>query len=282
MCGLELQLGAAGGQEGCGAAPTPGRPGAGDGRDVGIKVVKSRIHLKPDTSHMAFLRLDDDTLTTLVGYQWPENLTKLHLGTNQIKSLEGLPQSLTWLWLGTNQIISLKGLPAGLTHLYLEENQIKSLEGLPQSLTDLYLGTNQIISLEGVPTSLRMLDLDTNQIKSLAGLPPSLTTLDLGTNPIVSLDGLPVGLTHLWPRNNKIATVQLLTFAYCGALQFVSYTIHGLDQELRRAVRVPLNERPARVVIVVLSSSSIPRVGLRAAVRRLNRADLVREMAGML
>ncbi len=53
-------------------------------------------------------------------------------------------------------------------------------------------------------------------------------------------------------------------------------------QELRRAVQVPLKKRPARVVLVVLSSSSVPRVGLKAAVRRLHRADLVREMAGML
>ncbi len=37
-----------------------------------------------------------------------------------------------------------------------------------------------------------------------------------------------------------------------------------------------------RLVCVVLSSSSVPRVGKRAAVRRLHRADLVREMAGML
>ncbi len=39
---------------------------------------------------------------------------------------------------------------------------------------------------------------------------------------------------------------------------------------------------PELMVSVVLSSSSVPRVGKRAAVRRLNRADLVREMAGML
>ncbi len=38
----------------------------------------------------------------------------------------------------------------------------------------------------------------------------------------------------------------------------------------------------AHKVYVVLSSSSIPRLGKRAAVRRLHRDDLVREMAGML
>ncbi len=40
--------------------------------------------------------------------------------------------------------------------------------------------------------------------------------------------------------------------------------------------------RVVPVVSVVLSASSVPRVGKRAAVRRLHRADLVREMAGML
>ncbi len=39
---------------------------------------------------------------------------------------------------------------------------------------------------------------------------------------------------------------------------------------------------PIHTIQVVLSASSVPRVGKRAAVRRLHRADLVREMAGML
>ncbi len=51
---------------------------------------------------------------------------------------------------------------------------------------------------------------------------------------------------------------------------------------LNAALSVPPHKRPARVVCVVLSSSSVPRVGKRAAVRRLHRAFLVREMAGML
>ncbi len=225
------------------------------------------------------LRLVDGTLKTLVGYVWPEDLTELDLGTNQIKSLEGLPQSLTLLDLGTNQIVSLKGLPASLTELHLEENQIVSLEGLPQSLTILWLGVNQIISLEGLPQSLTLLHLGRNKIISLEGLPASLTHLWLGTNQFISLKGLPQSLIQLSLGKNQIVTEHALTLAYCCVLLFISGSD---DQELKRAVQVPLNKRPARVVLVVLSSSSVPRVGTRSAVRRLNRSDLVREMAGML
>ncbi len=226
--------------------------------------------------------LTDNTLTTLVDYPWQEDLTELDLGTNQIISLEGLPAKLTWLILGTNRIETLDGLPQSLRRLDLGKNQIISLEGLPQSLEYLYLGVNKIVSLEGLPQSLIWLDLGKNQIVSLEGLPQSLINLWLGTNRIVSLEGLPAGLTHLWLGENQIATEQLLALAYCSVLQHIHSFVNGPDQELKRALHVPLNKRPARVVLVVLSSSSVPRVGMKAAVRRLHRADLVREMAEML
>ncbi len=53
---------------------------------------------------------------------------------------------------------------------------------------------------------------------------------------------------------------------------------------LEEAAFIPYRSKDetTRVMCVVLSASSVPRVGKGAAVRRLHRADLVREMAGML
>ncbi len=101
---------------------------------------------------------------------------------------------------------------------------------------------------------------------------------------------LPLGVTDIDFGDYRITTKgldTLRTAAYCDVLQSIVIAVneHALLKEideLGQAIRVPPNERPARVVLMVLSSSSVPRVGLKAAVRRLHRADLVREMAGIL
>ncbi len=126
-------------------------------------------------------------------------------------------------------------------------------------------------------------------IKSLKGLPLSLGRLSLNNCSITSFEGFPLdlrslSLSHL---SQPVDLAPVLAAAYCGALQWFDYPSRHPQmaedcKELLRAVSVPLNKRPARVVSVVLSASSVPRVGMRAAVRRLHRADLVREMAGML
>ncbi len=127
------------------------------------------------------------------------------------------------------------------------------------------------------------------KITSLMNAPPGATELDLNSHPFDSLVDLPLGVTHLKLDKHRISKLDvdtLLTAAYCDAMQTIEMTWHeelmSKCSELLRAVKIPVNKRPARTVCVVLSSSSVPRVGKRAAVRRLNRADLVREMAEML
>ncbi len=227
-------------------------------------------------------RLAKCDLVSLEGHKWPRGLTRLDLGENKIDSLEGIPPDLTKLFLGNNQLRTLKGIPPSVTVMNLGTNQITTLEGLPSGLLELHMGTNRIASWEG--------------------LPPCLNHLNLGWNKFpATWPDLPKSLEHSCAEYNAIDDHiydQLLTIAYCGALCSISSgrrqvnsfelertrlaTGPALRYELTLAMRVPLNKRPARVVIVVLSSSSVPRVGKRAAVRRLNRADLVREMAGML
>ncbi len=206
--------------------------------------------------------------TSLEGVTWPPNTTKLTLSRNQIASLEGVvwPPDMTYLNLGENQIASLEGVawPPGMTHLALGLNEITSLKGLPASLTSLYMGSNPIATLEHLPADLKRLELDQCPITS-GRLPARLELLCM-----------------TWDRPPSCIVAQALTAAYCEVLRYTSLATTDGYGELNLAVQVPLNKRPARVVLVVLSSSSVPRVGLKAAVRRLHRADLVREMAGML
>ncbi len=194
-------------------------------------------------------------------------MTSLELSDNTFSAIPLIPEYVTSLDLGSNAIATLDGLPVGLKELAMDDVLITRLEGLPMGLEELYINSTPITSLIGIPPGLKSLFLCKTAIASLEGLPLSVERVE------IYQDG-PFDITPLF-----IA-------AYCGVLQ--SAYVQRLagqgeaGRELQRAVCVPLNKRPARVVIVVLSSSSVPRVGTRAAVRRLHRAFLVREMAGML
>ncbi len=149
-----------------------------------------------------------------------------------------------------------------------------------------------VTSLEDYAWPLGMTEVVVHDIaiKSLKGIPRGLHSLSLSRCSITTLEGIPQDLGRLVLAEllQPVDLTPVLTAAYCGTLQGFYYhpPIHPQSEndchELQRAMDVPLRNRPARVVLIVLSSSSVPRVGTRAAVRRLNRADLVREMAGML
>ncbi len=187
------------------------------------------------------------TAIVLESYSWNRALKVLHLANNSFATLKGLPPGIEALHLMTCTITSFVGLPASLKYLNICDSQVTSLEGLPAGLERLCLRYTRIYSL---PT-----------------LPIRLINLDLGDNITATFDLAPVFAA---------TNCGELSIFYAVATRTESY------QALQRASCVPLNERPARVVLVVLSSSSVPRVGTRSAVRRLNRSDLVREMAGML
>ncbi len=170
----------------------------------------------------------------------------------------------------------------------------------PPDVQGLDLDCNLFTSLQGLPTSLVYLRLGQNKIASLQGIPSGVKELHLGENENISLHGLPLGLEWLQVCDtvdyHKVMAMDMepvITVALCGALQYVGfgeclrqdiYTLNAIPSliVLAQVIQIPPHKRPARVVLVVLSSSSVPRVGQKAAVRRLHRADLVREMAGML
>ncbi len=245
----------------------------------------------------------------------PLSVTYLDLGCNRITSLEHIPLSVTDLDLGRNRITSLEHIPLSVTSLKLGRNLITSLEHIPLSVTDLHLGQSPLHSLRHIPQNLMRLYLGTTPITSLEHLPQGLKYLNLGESYFLHrLEHLPQRLIHLclhWCEIDNIHEVILprsLTHLYLGrpVLNDVAFLLRAAQvgclqevfnkeaskitkealKELRVLLKVPLKVRPRRLVqrvaIVVLSSSSIPRVGTRAAVRRLHRAFLVREMAGMM
>ncbi len=247
------------------------------------------------------LHLGINKITSLKGL--PPGVANLDLGSNQIETLEYLPVGITTLDLGHNQFTSLEQIwPPGLKILRLGSNPVTSFKGLPTGLDALFLDSTEM-ALECLPMGMGQLWMGKGPYASLKGLPADLKALTLQPEVIASLVHLPAGLHAISLFMSGYPTYDfapLLTAAYCdvlcregcvldiglcGAIDipgFERFSASAFMIELERAVAVPVNKRPARVVLVVLSSSSVPRVGARAAVRRLHRADLVQEMAGML
>ncbi len=183
------------------------------------------------------------------------NMIKLTYVKRVLDSMEGpWPPGLTHLELGASTCASINGLPASLTHLVIGSSTFTSFKGLPASLTHLIMiGSNRLASFEHLPAGLRHFEIHAH--------------FHLDRHNMRSLDLAPLRAATLW-----------------GMLEYANLNVMaGEAQEvLWRALRTPAHKRPARVVCVVLSASSVPRVGKRAAVRRLHRGHLVREMAGML
>ncbi len=75
--------------------------------------------------------------------------------------------------------------------------------------------------------------------------------------------------------NTQVVRRDLENTTYEGRSSYLRLLLTFVEQHVAR-------RSASLIVCIVLSSSSIPRVGMRAAVRRLHRTDLVREMAGML
>ncbi len=107
-------------------------------------------------------------------------------------------------------------------------------------------------------------------------MPKSLQYPVLAGNLIVRLEHPPTSLTYLatpiiYVSDHDHRGIYARVVAICSFLW-----------ALAEAPIVMTKVHPIGAVCVVLSASSVPRVGRKAAVRRLHRADLVREMAGML
>eukprot|EP00879_Flechtneria_rotunda_P006795 GHRR01007139.1.p1 GENE.GHRR01007139.1~~GHRR01007139.1.p1 ORF type:complete len:329 (+),score=64.68 GHRR01007139.1:206-1192(+) len=150
-------------------------------------------------------------------------LTLLELGSNRIRTMEGLESQaqLVELWLGRNRISSIVNLGhmTTLRRLSLQSNRLEHMSGLSlcTSLVELYLSHNGIWSLDSEMTqlkALRVLDVSNNRISKIENL-QGLTQLEdlwLNDNRIPSLDGLEEALqdqreslTTIYLENNPAA-----------------------------------------------------------------------------
>lgn len=180
---------------------------------------------------LQYLVLVGNTITTLERDSFPRTMRNIHLGSNQLRQLNGTLRELLdlhWLFLDFNQLTTLDGeLPErGLEQLALVFVANNRLERLPAELRlcprleTMLASNNSIVSLDGIfsrARRLQLLELGNNKIKALAEddflEAENMELLHLGHNEIESLN-LALqnarALVHLNLTHNKLAEFSLL------------------------------------------------------------------------
>ena len=200
------------------------------GKDVGTDITQAEM------ASLESLESVESGIRNLTGLEFATNLTKLHLGLNEISDLSLLKDltNLIELDLHRNKRISdvspLKNLN-NLKHLSLRGNAISDLSPLKDltTLTYLHIGYNQISDLsplKELPT-LTFLNLDDNRISDLSPLKdlPNLTELHLDDNNISDMTPLKdlTTLTFLNINDNKVSDLSPLT----NLTNLTSINLHG-------------------------------------------------------
>ena len=189
-----------------------------------------------DMASLESLESVQSGIRNLTGLEFATNLTKLHLGLNEISDLSPLKDltNLIELDLHRNQRISdvspLKNL-TNLRHLSLRGNRISDMSPLKDlpNLTFLHIGYNNISDLSPLIdlTTLTFLNLDDNRISDLSPLKdlPNLTELHLDDNNISDMTPLKdlTTLTFLNINDNKISDLSPLT----NLTNLTSINLHG-------------------------------------------------------
>ncbi|KAK9843064.1 hypothetical protein WJX74_006452 [Apatococcus lobatus] len=217
--------------------------------------------VSPDICHLS---LQMNQLTSLTGLSSMSSLRILHVGHNQLKSLNGLPLRTSSVDACCNQIERL--MPAvqtccAITKLHLSNNQLSSLQGLAtcSSLQHLDVSGNRLRSLAGLGSCslLQNLAADGNMLEAFPSqqhLPTALlVSLSLKANRISVLPSLP-WLPHLQELNlqdNEVICVQpMLSCAQLTALDLSFNAIADLDSiaaisPCTRLRSLSLNDNPA-------------------------------------
>ncbi|KAK9867280.1 hypothetical protein WJX84_005512 [Apatococcus fuscideae] len=148
--------------------------------------------------HLVHLSANQNRLSHVSGLSdVSPDICHLSLQMNQLTSLTGLSSmsSLRILHVGHNQLKSLNGLPLRTSSVDACCNQIERLMPAVQTccaITKLHLSNNQLSSLQGLATcsSLQHLDVSGNRL-SIAAISPCtrLRSLSLNDNPATELPG---------------------------------------------------------------------------------------------
>ncbi|MDE0327048.1 MAG: leucine-rich repeat domain-containing protein [Candidatus Poribacteria bacterium] len=202
------------------------------GKDVSADITQVEL------ANLESLEAIGSGIRNLTGLEFATNLTKLHLGLNEISDLSPLKglKNLIELDLHRNRKISdvspLKNL-TNLRHLSLRGNIISDLSPLKDlaTLTFLHIGYNNISDLSALKdlTTLTFLNLDDNRISDLSPLKdlPNLTELHLDDNNISDTTPLKdlTTLTFLNINDNRISDLSPLT----NLTDLTSINLHGND-----------------------------------------------------
>ena len=200
------------------------------GKDVGTDITQVELE------NLESVEAVGSSIRNLTGLEFATNLTKLHLGLNEISDLAPLKNltNLIELDLHRNKRISdvspLKNL-TNLRHLSLRGNIISDMSPLKDlaTLTFLHIGYNNISDLSPLKdlTTLTFLNLDDNRISDLSPLKdlPNLTELHLDDNNISDMTPLKdlTTLTFLNINDNRISDLSPLT----NLTNLTSLNLHG-------------------------------------------------------
>ncbi|XP_008486035.2 biglycan-like [Diaphorina citri] len=192
----------------------------------GHAVALNLIDLEPETgSHpltsddlkgtpaLITLLLVNNNITHIHENAFPPTIRKLHVGFNNLTSLNNSLRGLTdlnWLFLNNNRLKSLEGQLGTLSKLQLlviEQNQLEALPSdiqLFSQLGSLYANNNRITSLDGLLrglTKLQVFNMDFNQITMVRRDEfqnlHNLDSISLQNNQITSMNSSLSGLTKL-------------------------------------------------------------------------------------
>ncbi|TMW62690.1 hypothetical protein Poli38472_005308 [Pythium oligandrum] len=178
--------------------------------------------------------------TQLDGLEDMPNLTRLHVRSNLLQSMEGLGRlpRLEHLEFYDNQIGRIECIDSlvNLRVLDLSFNGIRSIPDLSHltQLEELYVANNKLTKISGIAElrTLRKLDLGANRLRTIEGLDhlENLEQLWLGKNKITEIKGLEAlrKLKIISVQSNRLLTIE--GFANNSELEELYLSHNGIEK----------------------------------------------------
>lgn len=131
-------------------------------------------------------------------------IKKLFMTNNFIKSIDELPDNLILLNCSSNNIVKINNLPNTLVKLVCDKNKLLELDFLPESLKYIDCKKNNISNVDNLPVGLEYLNCSYNNIKNIDNLPNQLEILSCSHNKIKNILNLPKNIKKLDCSYNNI------------------------------------------------------------------------------